>query len=102
MDLIDREALLIQIEISPQNAFIRNTPLAMDLRKLYSNVIKLAPTVEAEPVRHGKWVYIFEPDENDNVQCNCSVCGAGDLHAKDTVVPYCWKCGAKMDGENDD
>lgn len=49
--------------------------------------------------RHGKWVYIFEPDENDNVQCNCSVCGARDLHAKDMVVPYCWKCGANMDGE---
>jgi hypothetical protein len=49
MDLIDRKALLIQIEISPQNTFIRNTPLAMDLRKLYSNGIKLAPTVEAIP-----------------------------------------------------
>ena len=50
MDLIDRKSLLIQIEISPQNAFIRNTPLAMDLRKLYSNVIKLAPTVDAVEV----------------------------------------------------
>jgi len=49
-DLIDRKSLLIQIEISPQNAFIRNTPLAMDLRKLYSNVIKLAPTVDAVEV----------------------------------------------------
>ena len=62
-------------------------------------VLIQAPTVEAEPVRRGKWVCIFEPDENDNVQCNCSVCGAGDLHAKNTVVPYCWKCGAKMDGD---
>lgn len=50
MDLIDRKSLLIQIEISPQKAFIRNTPLATDLRKLYSNVIKLAPTVDALPV----------------------------------------------------
>ena len=58
--------------------------------------IEAMPTVEAEPVIHGKWICIFEPDENDNVLCNCSVCGAGDSHAKDAVVPYCWKCGAKM------
>ena len=58
--------------------------------------VEAAPTVEA--VRHGKWICISEPDENDNVQCNCSVCGARDLHAKDMVVPYCWKCGANMDG----
>lgn len=57
------------------------------------------PVADVQPVQHGKWVCIFEPDENGNVQCNCSVCGAGDLHARDTVVPYCWKCGAKMDGE---
>jgi hypothetical protein len=49
--------------------------------------------------RHGKWICISEPDENDNVQCKCSVCEAGDLHAKNTVVPYCPHCGAKMDGD---
>lgn len=65
----------------------------------YGKLYKENKQLMAESVRHGKWVCIFEPDENDNVQCNCSVCGAGDLHAKNTIVPYCWKCGAKMDGE---
>lgn len=57
------------------------------------------PVADVQPVRYGKWICISEPDENDNVQCNCSVCGAKDLHAKDMVVPYCWKCSAKMDGD---
>lgn len=24
--------------------------------------------------------------------------GAGDVHAANVTVPYCWKCGARMDG----
>lgn len=61
--------------------------------------INEAPTVDAEPVRHGKWIDVSEPDGNDNVQCRCSECSAGDTHSKSMVVPYCWRCGTKMDGE---
>ena len=74
MDLIDRKSLLIQIEISPQNAFIRNTPLAMDLRKLYSNVIKLAPTVDAVEVVRCKDCCYYNGSGfcvNGNITGNC-------------------------------
>ena len=58
------------------------------------------PTVDAVEVKHGEWIYEEEPDENNNIQASCSVCFAGDLHATALMnkVPYCWKCGAKMDG----
>lgn len=56
-----------------------------------------APTIEAEPVRHGKWIPVGEPDDNDNVHAQCSVCGHGDTYSKGLKVPYCWFCGAKMD-----
>ena len=61
-----------------------------------------APTVDAVEVVHGRWLYEEEPDENNNVQAHCSVCFAGDLHSTSLTnkVPYCWKCGAKMDGGN--
>ena len=74
MDLIDRKSLLIQIEISPQNAFIRNTPLAMDLRKLYSNVIKLAPTVGAVEVVYCEDCKYYSRSgfcRNGNITSNC-------------------------------
>ena len=110
MDLIDRKALLIQIEISPQNTFIRNTPLAMDLRKLYSNVIELAPTVDAEPVRRGR---------NENREYHeadefiCSECGlhledwtryvydeySDEEYAQEYVFKHCPECGARIVGE---
>ena len=58
-----------------------------------------ALTVEAAPVVHGEWINISEPNADNNVNATCSVCYAGDLHAADIVVPYCWKCGAKMEGK---
>lgn len=54
--------------------------------------------------RKGKWVYrSITPDEDGNLQANCSVCGAGEKHASSMVgkVPFCWKCGADMRGAED-
>lgn len=52
-----------------------------------------------DAVKHGRWEYNGEVDCDGNLQANCSCCGAGDKHAPCMVgnVPYCWKCGAKMD-----
>ena len=52
-------------------------------------------------VVHGRWEYNGEIDHDGNLQAHCSCCGAGDKHAPCMVdnVPFCWKCGARMDGE---
>ena len=48
--------------------------------------------------KQGHWIYKHDEEGNTgNAQYECSECGAGDLHAKSQDVPYCWKCGAKMD-----
>ena len=54
--------------------------------------IEKAPTVDAEPVRHGHWVEAKYP------LFTCSECGA---IYQDTGYGYnyCPNCGAKMDGE---
>lgn len=48
----------------------------------------------------GHWILADEQNkedvENDNYRFICSECQCSDIHAKDTIVPYCWKCGAKM------
>lgn len=52
---------------------------------------------EMDPERKtGKWINHTEPDQSNNIMCWCSECGAGDQHAVGVEVPYCWKCGAKM------
>ncbi len=65
--------------------------------------IKEAPTIEAEPVRHGEWI-------DDRTDIVCSVCKtafsdeiAFMKRAIDNEYPKrCPECGAKMYGGNND
>lgn len=63
--------------------------------------IKNAPTIEAEPVRHGRWI---EPEEyTGHTEWHCSYCG--DVVCTICGYPsanYCPNCGAKMRGEADE
>lgn len=49
-----------------------------------------APTIDAEPVKHGRWV---ETDRDDPCYYACSLCGK----RSDFEENYCPNCGAKMD-----
>ena len=63
-----------------------------------------APTIEAEPVKHGRWIAVSDGYGNGDATahiCECSEC-------KDTIWVYkkatrrwnyCPNCGAKMDAE---
>ena len=83
MRLIDADKLMQMIPTEEYNARM---------------AITYAPTVDAEPVRHGHWV-----DMGDFEQC--SVCHGTQLkeiqtyYGKATWIktPYCPNCGAKMD-----
>lgn len=61
--------------------------------------IKAIPAANVAPVVRGKWKKLTCYDENLNADFQCSNCLAGDTHARRVEVPYCWKCGARMDGE---
>ena len=55
--------------------------------------IDKVPTVDAEPVRHGRWI-----DKSGGIEGawnHCSVCGERAIDLYD----YCPNCGAKMDEE---
>ena len=55
------------------------------------------PTIEER--KHGHWIQVSDWDKEGNAHFDCSVCGFGDKHVEDVVVPYCWHCGARMDEE---
>lgn len=63
-------------------------------------VIDAQPTVDAVPVRHGKWINMGDFEQ-------CSVCTATHLKTVQTVYgeatwiksDYCPSCGARMDAE---
>ena len=69
-----------------------------DKQREYSECVQYAvqkmPTVDAVPVRHGKWV-----DDSNGIEGAwnyCSVCGEQAIDLYD----YCPNCGARMDGKD--
>lgn len=69
-------------------------------------VVENAPTIEAEPVRHGYWIEcdykhmehgFIETDVNGGL-C-CSECRTGFKKSELRIKLHCPNCGAKMDGD---
>ena len=74
--------------------------------KLLCEKLDDAPTVDAEPVRHGHW--IEHTSWYWTQECECSECGNVEYgfnypyeteKAVDHAGLYCKRCGAKMDEE---
>lgn len=61
--------------------------------------IEAVPTADVEPVRHGKWIEKHKKafGRVREVSYDCSYCG-NHVYCK---YNYCYNCGAKMDGGNE-
>lgn len=112
MELIDREALVDTIEAihwyhvneagkltSGANSEL-HTPLYKE--EDIFKALEHAPTVDAVPVVHGRWLLEREPDGKPYC-LHCSVCD-GDFSNIGIMqgYDYCPNCGAKMDGGVED
>ena len=74
-----------------------------EMKRDFDTIIDLQPTVEAEPIKHGRWI----PYEFGNERWHkCSVCGKADEYINDlgleAIRNYCPNCGARMNGGEDD
>lgn len=65
--------------------------------KLFENVLDGQPTIDAEPVRHGKWEMKPDPFGFFDEIPVCSECGCTTKMREKTK--YCPNCGARMDKE---
>lgn len=102
MRLIDKDALADNIAV----LFERNQTLIDEwLMDCVEDEITDAPTIDAEPVRHGRWIkQKCEDTEGTTIDgWECSVCGEGFVWRTEEDInleKYCYNCGAKMeDGE---
>ena len=59
--------------------------------------INAQPTIDAVPVRHGKWIKEFENEDGRNLRC--SECRMVFYVGKGRDGNYCPNCGARMDEE---
>ena len=71
-------------------------PNAYHLTNYATLILQEAPTIEAEPVRHGQWMIKQHKIFGNSYDYVCSVCGCDYALAE---YNYCPHCGAKMDLE---
>ena len=83
-DLISRNALL---DAMPKNDEL----LSIDVRRIICEL----PIIDAEPVRHGRWVKSgYACGESE---WTCTVCGNKEWRTSISRLKFCPFCGAKMD-----
>jgi hypothetical protein len=65
-----------------------------------TGIINNAPTVDAVPVRHGKWIDEGQyADYHPHHAWRCSECGEHVIEVDTPWYKYCPNCGARMDEE---
>ena len=92
MRLIDADALDLDREVE----------LADDWKTAHeiANCVKYAPTVDAVPVKHGRWIKGgYACGENEY---KCSACGETEWRTGCARMKYCMCCGSRMDLEEQD
>ncbi len=86
----EEEARKIVSEASDDFNWLRWSTILHE-RSAFKFDVEDAPTINAEPVKHGYW-------EEDMGGCWCSCCD----DVSDFSYTYCPHCGAKMDGRKED
>ena len=98
-DLISRKALKKAIAVARTN--YNTCPEYNELFKYFSDLVGAMidemPAVDAEPVRHGIWIF---RDDDLLPDYMCSLCKYTSIYTGGTK--YCPNCGAKMDMERED
>lgn len=95
MRLIDADELKTEINFTVTITGKDNAAEVKRLMELYNKAISNAPTINAEPVKHGEWI-----DHGTTCQrYECSVCGdQHDWLILPNNINFCPNCGAKMKG----
>lgn len=84
------------------HALDRETILFSFVRKVAISALKKLPSADVVQVVHAYWIQTSAEDEDGNAYYSCSNCGSGESHNPIVEVPYCWKCGAKMDAQGEE
>nr|DAU26028.1 MAG TPA: zinc-ribbon containing domain protein [Caudoviricetes sp.] len=105
-DLISREAAIAIMQAKGEMAM--GTPA--NVFYCAAHMLEMMPAMDAEPVRHGRWVFDKNANDWGIGGYVCSECKAknNNLPCAEVAVPsmfmgtkYCPSCGAKMDEEQE-
>ena len=100
--LIDADALRADYGMAEDCKDCKTGYRACEYDRIYSKMdfcgwIDDAPTVDAVPVRHGRW----KEDPSGYGFWICSACGfVSEASAANMLYKFCPNCGARMDGDD--
>ncbi len=107
MRLIDADALKKRIGVVV-NSMIEGDETETELKffRMIDYVLESSvdetPTIEAEPVRHGRWICRSESKSFSDYSCSeCDAAVMTNAVYKIDNFHYCHSCGARMDGGED-
>lgn len=96
MRLIDADILLKQMKHRKEYIGRPSDPVCL---------VEDASTVDAVPVKHGRWKYVgalYNGNHHECAQYNCSECGLSQTFIDvPAYYSFCPICGAKMDDGED-
>lgn len=102
MAFIDKEKLLHEISLNGSTwakDYHFSWSHGLEAKNRMVKLIEEQPTVDAELVRHGRWIERTEPiswcEDDVDVFYECSLCKCVEPGKSN----YCPDCGAKMDAE---
>ena len=92
-DLISRSELLLEMAAGCVPLDVKGISGGTGDESTIYDYIKNAPSVDAAPVVHGRWIH------DNNNRYGCSECMAREIMSYRNPKNYCPNCGAKMDLE---
>ena len=103
IEYIEREALLKNVQTYSMEFGEYIGEDVRDIDAILADMVKDAPAADVAPIVHGRWVeakvggMFLYPDG----QKMCSVCGQIMPSRWQTMPPFCFGCGAKMNAESE-
>lgn len=103
MKLIDANAIVEKLQsyyeaLSPDvySELIRRDEVSSCIAELIN-----APTIDAQPVKHGHWVELPKALNSNENPCQCSNCKhVVSFYYGYPKSKFCDECGSKMDGDS--
>lgn len=93
--LIDANALILEMEAGCIPIDEKGLSDILGDNSCVKDYVNAAPTIDAEPVRHGKW---RKAEYGSLKYFKCSNCDYGVMEKEAKEFNFCPNCGAKMDG----
>lgn len=107
MRLIDADKLLADNGLGHEcNDCEQNTYECGNYRRYtlmsFCEMVDNAPTADAVSAKHGHWNVKYAPSKDELTLIECSECGARQFVMNPKKERYCFNCGVKMDGDEDE